>query len=121
MVGERDDRGCGGSGAFEAIHRSGACFSSKVSRFDPHRVARPCGVEYREGRRSLLGSNSAGESGPVIELRRLTRILVAAGVTYLQRGFQGLTTLVETELEQAPFSGHIFIFRGKRGRRVKSL
>jgi transposase len=53
----------------------------------------------------------------VIELRKW----VAAGVTDLQRGFQGLTTLVETELERGPFSGHIIIFRGKRGHRVKLL
>lgn len=29
--------------------------------------------------------------------------------------------LVETVLEQAPFSGHVFIFRGKRGDLIKLL
>jgi transposase len=51
----------------------------------------------------------------VIELRTGTRIWIAAGYTDLWRGFQGLTTLVETVLEQAPYSGHVFVFRGKRG------
>jgi len=57
----------------------------------------------------------------VIELRCGTKIWVAAGVTDLRRGFQGLTMLVETVLEQAPFSGHVFIFRGKRGDLIKLL
>jgi transposase len=35
----------------------------------------------------------------VIELRTGTRIWIAAGYTDLRRGFQGLTTLVETVLE----------------------
>jgi transposase len=57
----------------------------------------------------------------VIELRAGTRIWIAAGFTDLRRGFQGLTTLVETALEQAPFSGHVFVFRGKRGDLIKLL
>jgi transposase len=57
----------------------------------------------------------------VIELRAGTRIWIAAGFTDLRRGFQGLTTLVETVLEQAPFSGHVFVFRGRRGDLIKLL
>jgi transposase len=57
----------------------------------------------------------------VIELRTGTRIWIAAGYTDLRRGFQGLTTLVETVLEQAPYSGHVFVFRGKRGDLIKLL
>jgi transposase len=64
---------------------------------------------------------SAGEPAAVIELRTGTRIWIAAGYTDLRRGFQGLTTLVETVLEQAPYSGHIFVFRGKRGDLIKLL
>jgi transposase len=51
----------------------------------------------------------------VIELRTGTLIWIATGYTDLWRGFQGLTTLVETVLEQAPYSGHVFVFRRKRG------
>jgi transposase len=41
-----------------------------------------------------------------------TEIWIAAGVTDLRRGFDGLSALVQTKLEQAPFSGHVFVFRG---------
>ncbi len=57
----------------------------------------------------------------MIELRTGTRIWIAAGYTDLRRGFQGLTTLIETLLEQAPYSGHVFVFRGKRGDLIKLL
>jgi len=43
----------------------------------------------------------------VIELQTGTRIWIAAGFTDLRRGFQGLSTLVETVLEQQPYSGWI--------------
>ena len=29
----------------------------------------------------------------------------------MRRGFQGLGALVQTKLEQSPFSGHMFVFR----------
>jgi hypothetical protein len=44
-----------------------------------------------------------------------TQIWVAAGVTDLRRGFTGLSAQVQTKLEQSPFSGHVFLFRGRRG------
>jgi transposase len=50
-----------------------------------------------------------------------TRIWIAAGVTDLRRGFDGLAALVQTRLEADPFSGHIFAFRGRRGDRIKLL
>jgi transposase len=57
----------------------------------------------------------------VIDLKPGTRIWIAAGFTDLRRGFQGLSSIVETVLEQAPFSGHVFVFRGKRGDLIKLL
>ena len=53
----------------------------------------------------------------MIELRTGTRIWIAAGVTDLRRGFNGLSAQVQTVLEQQPFSGHVFVFRGRRGDR----
>src|SRR5437899_11189051 len=50
-----------------------------------------------------------------------TRIWIAAGVTDLRRGFTGLSALVESKLEQKPFSGHVFVFRGRRGDLIKVL
>ncbi len=35
--------------------------------------------------------------------------------------FRGLSTMVETVLKQAPYSGHVFVFRGKRGDLIKLL
>ena len=50
-----------------------------------------------------------------------TRIWVAAGVTDMRNGFQGLAAKVEAVLQENPFSGHVFIFRGRRGNVVKLL
>jgi transposase len=50
-----------------------------------------------------------------------THIWIAAGVTDLRRGFTGLSSLVQTVLEQDPFSGHVFVFRGRRGDLLKVL
>ena len=50
-----------------------------------------------------------------------TRIWIAAGVTDMRRGFQGLAAQVQTALEQQPYSGHVFVFRGRRGDMVKVL
>jgi transposase len=50
-----------------------------------------------------------------------TQIWIAAGVTDMRRGFTGLSALVQTALEQAPLSGHVFAFRGRRGDLIKLL
>ncbi|ATE62895.1 IS66 family insertion sequence element accessory protein TnpB [Thauera sinica] len=50
-----------------------------------------------------------------------TRIWIAAGITDMRRGFDGLAALVQTQLQTDPFSGQIFVFRGRRGDRIKVL
>ena len=50
-----------------------------------------------------------------------TQIWIAAGVTDLRRGFTGLSATIQTALEQNPFSGHVFVFRGRRGDLIKLL
>ena len=50
-----------------------------------------------------------------------TSIWIAAGMTDMRRGFDGLSAIVQTVLEQDPFGGHVFVFRGKRGDLVKVL
>ena len=57
----------------------------------------------------------------MITLSPRTHIWIAAGVTDLRRGFDGLSALVQTKLEQNPFSGHVFVFRGRRGDLIKVL
>jgi transposase len=39
----------------------------------------------------------------------------------MRRGFDGLSAQVQTILQQQPFSGHVFVFRGRRGDIVKLL
>ncbi|MDB5840100.1 MAG: putative transposase, partial [Herminiimonas sp.] len=50
-----------------------------------------------------------------------TRIWIAAGITDMRCGFQGLAAKVETALAEDPFSGHVFVFRGRRGDVIKLL
>lgn len=50
-----------------------------------------------------------------------TRIWIVAGVTDLRRGFAGLSGMVQTALEENPFSGQVFVFRGRRGDLIKVL
>ena len=57
----------------------------------------------------------------MIALPTGTQIWIAAGVTDLRRGFTGLSATVQTALEQNPFSGHVFVFRGRRGDLIKVL
>jgi transposase len=57
----------------------------------------------------------------VIQLPAGTRIWIAAGVTDMRRGFDGLSAQVQTVLNEQPFSGHVFAFRGRRGDIVKLL
>ena len=50
-----------------------------------------------------------------------TRIWLVAGATDMRRGFNGLSAQVQTTLAADPFSGHLFVFRGRRGDRIKIL
>jgi transposase len=50
----------------------------------------------------------------VIDLPAGTKIWIAAGVSDMRRGFDGLSAQVQTVLNEKPFSGHVFAFRGRR-------
>jgi transposase len=50
-----------------------------------------------------------------------TRIWLAAGITDMRSGFNGLAAKAQTVLEQDPYCGHVFVFRGKRGDLLKVL
>ena len=39
----------------------------------------------------------------------------------MRKGFDGLAALVQTRINADPFSGHLFVFRGRRGDRIKAL
>jgi transposase len=49
------------------------------------------------------------------------RVWLAAGVTDMRKGFDGLAALVKSTLAEDPYAGHLFVFRGRRGDRIKVL
>ena len=68
---------------------------------------------------SLAMGDTVGMAAGVVPER--TRIWIVAGRTDMRRGFVGLSAMVQTALEQNPFSGQVFVFRGRRGDLVKLL
>ena len=50
-----------------------------------------------------------------------TRVWLAAGVTDMRKGFAGLSALTQSVLRQDPYSGHLFVFRGRRGDLLKVI
>ena len=50
-----------------------------------------------------------------------TKVWLAAGTTDMRSGSNGLAAKVQTALEEDPFSGHVFVFRGRRGDLIKLL
>ncbi len=50
-----------------------------------------------------------------------TRVWIAAGVTDMRRGFNTLAAKAEQVLTEDPFSGHLFVFRGRRGDLLKII
>ena len=49
------------------------------------------------------------------------RVYLAAGRTDLRRGIDGLAAQIQTVLREDPFSGHLFIFRGRAAHTIKVL
>lgn len=49
------------------------------------------------------------------------RVHVALGITDMRKGMCGLSVLVQKVLAKDPFSGHLFVFRGKRANYIKIL
>ena len=50
-----------------------------------------------------------------------TKVWLAAGVTDLRKGFAGLSALAQSVLRLDPYSGHLFVFRGRRGDLIKVI
>ena len=50
-----------------------------------------------------------------------TKVWLACGVTDMRKGFAGLSALAETVLRGDPYSGHLFVFRGRRGDLIKVI
>jgi transposase len=94
-------------------------------------IAKDCWVDGDQARqRDSSRSRERGRGGTAYSDRVFarmigpsagTRIWIAAGVTDLRRGFTGLSGMVQTALQENPFSGHVFVFRGRRGDLIKVL
>jgi transposase len=50
-----------------------------------------------------------------------TRIFLAAGVTDLRKGFEGLSDQVRHRFKEDPLSGHLFVFANRKRTRIKLL
>jgi len=87
-----------------------------------HRDGSPEGKAAHRGQGGVV-DHACGDRvlALMIGLAAGTRIWIVAGVTDLRRGFVGLSGVVQTALEENPFSGQVFIFRGKRGDLIKVL
>jgi len=57
----------------------------------------------------------------VLSLPPSVRILLATGPVDMRKSIDGLAALVNEVLGQSPFTGYVFVFRGRRGDRVKVL
>ena len=49
------------------------------------------------------------------------RVWLAAGVTDMRKGFAALAAQAEQTTQQNPFSGHMFVFRGRQGDLIKII
>jgi transposase len=49
------------------------------------------------------------------------RVWLAAGTTDMRKGFDGLSAIVSATLAEDPYCGHLFVFRGRKGDRIKAL
>jgi transposase len=57
----------------------------------------------------------------VFNLSPSVRIFVSTKPIDMRRSFDGLFELVQSTIQQDPYSGHIFLFRSRRGNVIKSL
>jgi transposase len=57
----------------------------------------------------------------VLTLAARTKVFLATETVDLRRGHDGLCSLVKNTLALDPFAGHLFVFVGRRGDRVKVL
>src|SRR5512132_3172960 len=76
-----------------------------------------CGAD----RSGCAGTAGGGPRSPMITVPAGVRVYLALGATDMRKGFDGLSLLAQEVLREDPFSGHLFVFRGKRGDLIKVL
>jgi transposase len=57
----------------------------------------------------------AGSRPAMIPLPSGVRVWLATGHTDMRRGMNGLALQIQEVLKRDPYSGHLFVFRGRRG------
>ena len=67
-----------------------------------------------------LGALGTGGTS-MLSLPPSVRILLAREPADMRKGFDGLAHLVQSVLQEDPLSGHLFVFRNRRGDRIKLL
>ena len=90
---------------------------------------RVCGrrsdADHGDGRsRHGVGADEGaleGQAAAMIPVPSGARVWLAAGHTDMRRGFDGLALMVQETLRRDPHSGHLFVFRGRRGGLIKVL
>src|SRR5271168_1009694 len=127
-----------GRGARNGELAAGACDRNAIKQSPSHEPSASSTRNRESSGRDLRGTSEgttshhgmrgcgsiacrAGAVAGMIGLAAGTRIWIVAGVTDMRRGFVGLSGMVQTALAENPFSGQVFVFRGKRGDLVKLL
>ncbi len=84
---------------------------------------RECGLLARLSRCAEHDSCRAGErwAAAMIPVPAGAQVWLATGHTDMRKGFDGLALLVQEVLKRNPHSGHLFVFRGRRGGLIKVL
>ena len=57
----------------------------------------------------------------MIVLSAGVKVHLALGHTDMRKGLDGLAALIQEHLKKDPFSGHLFVFRGKNASLIKML
>lgn len=57
----------------------------------------------------------------MLNLPAAVRVFVCTRPTDMRRSFDGLAMLAEEVVKEDPYSGHLFVYRNRRGDRVKIL
>ena len=93
-----------------------------VGRAHGDRARRRRADHCRRGRRrGGAGARGQGVVAPMIPIPAGVRVWLATGHTDMRKGFDGLALIVQETLKRDPHSGHLFVFRGRRGDLIKCL
>jgi transposase len=95
---------------------------ARADRTNGDRALRRRADHRRRGRRrDGAGARGQNVDAPMIPVPAGVRVWLATGHTDMRKGFDGLALIVQETLKRDPHSGHLFVFRGRRGDLIKCL